>query len=57
MFASAHPNAPEDVLYHETVRCGDCGRITDWYEADKQYQNHYTEHPRKVVGKPEHDNR
>lgn len=34
------------------VRCRHCGRITDWYEAHKQRENHPTETPREVVGRP-----
>jgi hypothetical protein len=33
MHASAHPDDPDEIFPHETVRCRDCGRITDWYEA------------------------
>jgi len=44
MYASAHPDDPCEIFPHETVRCGDCGHITDWYEAVSSYEHHYTEH-------------
>jgi len=56
MYASAHPDDPEEIFPQETVRCGDCGRITDWYEALSTYENDYTETPLPVVGKPADDN-
>ena len=34
MYFSGSPDDPEEIL-GETVRCGHCGRITDWYEACK----------------------
>jgi len=52
IYASAHPDDPEEILRYEAVRCGNCGRITDWYEAFQAYQLHYTEQPRSVTGKP-----
>jgi len=44
MYASAHPDDPCEIFPNETVRCGDCGHITDWYEAVSSYEHHYTEH-------------
>lgn len=52
MRASAHPDDPEEILGCDTVRCVDCGHITDYYEAYKQFQFHRTEEPHPVVGKP-----
>jgi len=31
--ASDHPDDPEEIFPYETVRCRNCGHITDWYEA------------------------
>jgi DNA-directed RNA polymerase subunit RPC12/RpoP len=42
MFASAHPDDPEEIFPHETVRCRDCGHITDWREAFCQYREHHS---------------
>lgn len=53
MCASAHPDDPEEILGCETVRCKDCGHITDYYEAYKAYQFDYTNTPWQVIGKPE----
>jgi len=52
MYASAHPNDPEEIIGNETVRCGHCGQITDYFEACKQRQTHPTETPRLVAGGP-----
>ncbi|GAI06671.1 unnamed protein product [marine sediment metagenome] len=52
MYASAHPNDPEEIFPHETVRCGDCGHITDWYEALSAYEHHYTDTPLPVARTP-----
>jgi len=52
MYASAHPDDPEEIFPNETVRCGDCGRITDWYEAHSQYEHHHTEEPMPVIRTP-----
>lgn len=49
MFASASSDDPEEIFPNETVRCGHCGHITDWYEALTQRRNHPTEIPREVV--------
>lgn len=49
MYASAHPDDPEEIFPNETVRCGDCGRVTDWYEAVCQYELHYTDKPLEVI--------
>lgn len=48
MYFSGSPDDPEEIL-HETVRCGHCGRITDWYGAHKQRENHPTEIVLEVV--------
>jgi len=48
MCYSAHPDNPEEI-FPNTVRCMDCGRITDYYEAYKQKQNHPTDTPREVI--------
>jgi len=53
MRASAHPDDPEEIIGVDTVRCVDCGHITDFYEAYKQYQFHYTDTPLLVVGRPQ----
>jgi len=42
MYASAHPDDPEEIFPNETVRCGDCGHITDWYEALCQYRKYHS---------------
>lgn len=55
MYASASPADPEEIFLCETVRCGDCGHITDWYGAYKQHKYHYPSHF-YVVGKPDDDN-
>lgn len=52
MYSSAHPDDPEEIVGHETVRCGHCGQITDWYEAFQQRRSHPTDTPREVVGSP-----
>jgi len=49
MYGSAHPDDPEEIFPYETVRCGHCGQITDWYEAFKQRKNHPTLSPTKVI--------
>ena len=48
MHASASPGDPEEIFSNETVRCKNCGSITDWYEALTQYRNHYTKTPLEV---------
>lgn len=48
MYYSGSPDDPEEIL-GEAVRCKHCGRITDWYEAYTQRQNHPTEVPREVI--------
>lgn len=50
MCFSAHPDDPEEI-FPSTVRCRNCGRITDYYEAFKQREHHLTDTPREVVGK------
>ena len=52
MHYSASPDDPEEIL-QDTVRCKNCGRISDWYEAYKQGRNHPTDAPREIIGKPE----
>jgi len=52
MYATAHPDDPCEIFPHETVRCGNCGHITDWYEAVCQYEHHYTETPMAVTRAP-----
>lgn len=49
VYASAHPDDPEEIFGNETIRCGHCGHITDWYEARKQLLYHPTSVPRRVV--------
>lgn len=49
MYASASPDDPEEIFPNETVRCGACGHITDWYEAYKQRKYHPCTNPRKVI--------
>ncbi len=51
MYYSGHPDDPEETL-SDTVRCGRCGSITDWYEARKQLLNHPTDTPREVTKEP-----
>lgn len=51
MYGSASPDDPCEIFPNETVRCGNCGHITDWYEALTQWEIHYTETPREVVGR------
>ena len=50
VYGSAHPDDPEEIFPYETVRCRNCGRITDWYEARKQWCNYFTLTPRLVEG-------
>ena len=42
IYASASPDDPCEVFLSETVRCGHCGWITDWYEALCQRRYHPT---------------
>ncbi len=49
MYASASPDDPTEIFDAESVRCGRCGHITDWYEAYKQRRNHPLDKPRNVV--------
>ncbi len=49
MHASALPDDPTEIFGADTVRCLDCGHITDHYEAQKQWQNHPTGTPRTIV--------
>ncbi len=49
MFHSACPDDPEELFLHETVRCGHCGHITDWFEAVKQRENHPTDKVMEVT--------
>jgi endogenous inhibitor of DNA gyrase (YacG/DUF329 family) len=47
---SGSPDDPEEIFGAAgMVRCTHCGRITDWYEANKQAENHPCDKPRKVV--------
>ena len=50
IYYSGTPDDPEMVL--SDVRCGHCGHITDWYEAHKHLENHSTDTPREVTGRP-----
>lgn len=50
MYYSGSPDDPEEV-FGDTVRCKNCGRITDYYEAHKQKQHHPTGTPMEVVGR------
>lgn len=52
MYASAHPDDPEEIFPNSTVRCSNCGHITDWYEALTSYEHHYTKTPRPIVRIP-----
>ena len=53
MYYSGSPDDPEEVFKAGgCVRCKHCGHITDWFEALKQRENHPTDKPRKVVGRP-----
>ncbi len=52
MYYSGSQDNPEEIL-GGTVRCKNCGYITDWYEAHKQILHHVTNVPRKIIGKPE----
>ena len=52
MYASAHPDNPEEIISSEMVRCGSCGHITDWYEAHKQLRFHAGDTPREIEGGP-----
>ncbi len=49
MHASASPDDPTEIFGVETVRCFDCGHITDHFEAFKQRQNHSSDTPRNIV--------
>ncbi len=51
MYYSGSSDDPEEIL-RDTVRCKNCGHISDWYEANKQRENHPTDTPRKIIGKP-----
>lgn len=48
MYYSASPDDPEEI-FTSTVRCKNCGQITDWFEAYKQRIAHSTDTPRKVI--------
>ncbi len=48
MYYSAHPDDPEEV-FSNTVRCENCGHITDWFEAYKQRENNPTDALREVI--------
>lgn len=37
---SAHPDNPTEIFNSELVRCTNCGRISDYYEAYQQAINH-----------------
>lgn len=51
MYYSGSPDDPKEMFGAEgDVRCGHCGRITDWYEAHTQRENHPTDTPREVTG-------
>lgn len=52
MYGSGSSDDPEEIFPFETVRCGHCGIISDWYEALKQGRNHPTDAPRPVAGRP-----
>ena len=50
MCYSTHPDDPEGMFGAEgSVRCRNCGHITDWFEALKQREHHPTDTPRRVV--------
>lgn len=49
MYYSGSPDDPEEILSGETVRCGHCGCITDWYEARKQREHHHAEEVKVVI--------
>ena len=51
IYYSGSPDDPEEI--HSDVRCGNCGHITDYWEAFKQKADHPTDIPREVVGKPQ----
>jgi len=50
MYYSGTPDDPEEVF--SDVRCGNCGHITDYWEAFKQRTNHPASTPREVIGRP-----
>ncbi len=49
MYYSGTPDDPDEVF--NNVRCGHCGRITDYHRASKQMERHPNETPREVVGR------
>lgn len=50
MYYSGSPDDPEEVFGSVgSVRCRNCGHITDWYEAWKQRKHHSTDTQRRVV--------
>lgn len=49
MYSSASPDDPEEIFPHETVRCGHCGHIADWYESCRQRIDHPTAKPMRVT--------
>ena len=49
IYASASSDDPTEIFPAETVRCGNCGHITDWYESYKQRLSHPGKKPRYVV--------
>jgi len=48
VYYSGDPDDPEEI-FTDSVRCKNCGRITDWYEAYTQGLYHHTEKPLMVV--------
>lgn len=49
MSLSASSDDPEEIIGYDTVRCRDCGRITDWYEAHKQRLYHPGDAVRQII--------
>ncbi|MBA7664309.1 hypothetical protein ES703_72367 [subsurface metagenome] len=50
MCYSGSPDDPEEIFGAAgNVRCRNCGRITDWFEALKQREHHPTDTPREVI--------
>ena len=49
MHASASSDDPTELAGTETVRCFDCGHITDYFEAWKARRDHHTDTPREIV--------
>ena len=51
MYYSGSADNPEEIS-GDSVRCKNCGHITDWYDAYIQGEHHLTDTVREVIGRP-----